>query len=455
MATSTSSPPKLGPLTATAVVLGNIVGVMIFLTQSDVAKHLPWNSWFLAAWAIGGVLALFGALSYGELGAMMPKAGGDYVYIREALGPRTAFLSGWTSVVITFPGSIAAMAVGLCFYQGPVVFGGWVQKPLWSFAWGSWTYKVTGAQLLAIGVILLLTVINHIGLKVAGWLQATVTILPILLMLAAGVAVFFVSPTSPLPAAVATQDLSPWAGLWPAIALIFFAFAGWNATTYIGSEIDQPGRNIPLSLTLGTLLAVAVYLLISWVFLQGVPAASMPNARPTVYIFAIQRLFGSSAGHLLTLVIALAVLGSLNATVMVGARISEAMSQNGVALPSLQHRHPRFQTPTAALWLQGGLACILVLSGRFDQLVKYTAGVMMAFSSLTVLALFVLRVRQPDTPRPYKTWGYPWVPGIFVAFNTAVLVGLCIQSTYEVLWGVAITLLGVPVYAWYQRSTAS
>lgn len=449
----TSSPPKLGPITATAVVLGNIVGVMIFLTQSDVAKHLPWNSWFLAAWGIGGLLALFGALSYGELGAMMPKAGGDYIYIREALGPRTAFLSGWTSVMITFPGSIAAMAVGLCFYQGPVVFGGWVQKAVWSFKIMGWAYSINGAQLLAIGVILLLTTINHVGLRIAGWLQSTVTILPILLMIVAGIAVFFVSPTSPLPAAVSTQGLSPWTGLWPAIAIIFFAYAGWNATTYIGSEIDNPGRNIPLSLTIGTLLAVGMYILMSWVFLQGVPAESMPNAKPTVYIFAVQRLFGSKAGHLLTLVIALAVLGSLNATVMVGARISEAMSKNGVALSSLQHRHPTFQTPTTALWLQGALACILVLSGRFDQLVKYTAGVMIAFSSLTVIALFVLRARQPDTPRPYKTWGYPVVPGIFVAFNTAVLIGLCIQSTTEVLWGIAITLVGVPVFEWYRRQS--
>ncbi len=450
----TESNPKLGAVTATAVVLGSIVGVMIFLTQSTVAKYLPSNGWFLTAWALGGLLALFGAISLGELGAMMPKAGGDYFYLREAFGERTAFLSGWTSVVITFPGSIAAMAVGLCYYQGPTLLGSWVQQPLltWKTSW--FVYHLNYAQLLSLSVILGLTAINHIGVRLSGWLQTAVTLLPVAFMLAAGLAALFITPTGEtLPTVTASQQ-SPWLGLMAAIVPIFFAYAGWNATTYIGSEIKDPGRNIPRSLILGTALAIVVYLVVSWTLLQGIPAAAMPKAGFVPGV-AVHRLFGASAGNFLTLVIALAVLGSLNATILAGARISYAMAQHGLMLKSLEQRSSRFQTPALALWFQAGIAIILVFSGRFDQLVKYVTGIMLAFSSITVAVVFVLRHKRPHAKRPYRAWGYPLVPAIFILFCTAVFVTLCIQSPIEVAWGFLITCLGLPVFAYMQHHKKS
>lgn len=443
--------PKLGIVESTAVVLGSIVGVMIFLTQSTVAKHLPWDGWFLAAWALGGLLALFGALSLGELGAMMPEAGGDYHYLREAFGENVAFLSGWTSTVITFPGSIAAMAVGLCYFQAPALLGKWLQEPLLTWNLGWFVYKLNYAQLLSLGVVLSLTTINHVGLKLTGWLQTTLTVLPVLLMLTAGVAIFFVTPTGGKLATVSTSHASPWLGLAAAIVPIFFAYAGWNATTYIGSEIKNPGRNIPLSLIVGTCISIAVYLVVSWVFLQGVPANAMPKAGFVPYT-AVNRLFGPQAGHLLTLVIALAVLGSLNATILAGARISYAMSQHGLAFPSLQQRSARFKTPAYALWFQAAVAMVLVFSGQFDQLVKYVTGVMLAFSCITVAAVFVLRYKRPNAPRPYRTWGYPVVPAVYILFSAVVLVVLCVRSPAEVGWGVLITALGIPVLASLRRS---
>jgi APA family basic amino acid/polyamine antiporter len=457
--------PKLGFVASTAVVLGNIVGVMIFLTQGTVAKHLPWNGWLLLAWGLGGLLAIIGAICLGELGAMMPRSGGDYLFIKEAWGERLAFLSGWTSVMITFPGSIAAMAVGLCFWQGPMLFGGWVQKPLFTLKMGTFLYKLNGAQLLSFVVILALTGINHIGVRLSGRVQTAMTVLPILLMLAAFVGVWFVTPTAPLPPAVDTgqmwswmgmwptiaprfSEMSPWLGLWPAIVPIFFAYAGWNATTYIGDEIEAPTRNIPRSLFWGTTISVGVYLLVSWVFLQGLPAAHMPNAFPTVPIASLQRLFGNGSANALGAVIALAVIGSLNATVLAGARISYAMSLNKQALPALQHRSKRFQTPVVALWVQAALASLLVLTGRFDDIVNYVTGVMLAFSCITVASIFILRRREPQAERPWKVPLYPWLPGFFVMFCLAVLVGLCLESPRQVLWGLLITLAGLPVYAW-------
>jgi len=441
---------KLGLLAATAIVLGNIVGVMVFLTPSIAATHLPWNGWYMAAWAVGGGLALLGALCLGELGAMMPEAGGDYIFIREAFGDRTAFLSGWTSVVITFPGSIAAMAVGLCFFQGPALLGNWVRSPILTLDFGSYYYSLSGAQALGLGIIAALTGINHLGLRLTGWVQTAITATPLLLVLTAGIAVFFVTPTGPVPPAVALVDKSPWLGLWPAIVPIFFAYAGWNVTTYIGGEIKNPGRNIPRSLILGTGLAVVAYLVVQWVFLNGMPAASMPNAK-FVPAEAVTRLFGGWAGHLLTIVIALAVMGSLNATVLAGARISYAMSGKGMAFGFLGSQSRRFGTPAAALWIQAALAAVLVLTGRFDELIKYVVGVMLIFSIVTVASVLELRYTRPTLERPYRVWGYPYTPIAFILFCGAVLVFLWLESPRELLWGVLITALGLPAYEWLRR----
>ena len=438
---------KLGLIAATAVVLGNIVGVMIFLTPAQAAVHLPWDSWYLVAWALGGIIALLGALSLGELGAMMPMAGGDYIYIREAFGERTAFLSGWTSVTITFPGSIAAMAVALCVYQAPALLGDWVRAPMFTASIGALHYTFTWAQLLGISVIVLLTVINHLGLKMTGWLQTAITSTPVLLMLAAGVAALFITTTYISTAVVPAPHQSPLLGLWPAVVPIFFAYAGWNVTTYIGSEIKDPGRNIPRSLIIGTSAAMGVYLIVNWVFLKGVSAAAMPHAG-FVPETALSGLFGTWAAQLLVLVIALAVLGSLNATILAGARISYAMAGHGLAFSVLRHRSPRFGTPAAALWLQAGVAIVLVLSGRFDQLVTYVVGVMLVFSSVAVAAVIALRWRLPTMPRPYRTWGYPVTPSLYILFSGAVVVGLCFQSLKEVVWGLLITALGFPLYEW-------
>jgi APA family basic amino acid/polyamine antiporter len=454
-----SDPPnskgKLGLFAAVAVVLGNIVGVMIFLTPAQVGQLLPWDGWFLAAWAIGGALALLGALCLGELGAMLPEAGGDYVYIREAYGDTLSFLSGWTSVVVTFPGSIAAMAVGLCFFQGPALLGPGVQENAMYLDLGSSYYAISWAQIMGLGVIVLLTTVNHMGLALTGWFQTAITITPACLLSTAFLASFFVTPSGPEPKAVVSLAGSPWLGLFPALVPIFFAYAGWNVTTYIGGEIRDPGRNIPRSLLLGTSLAVALYLALCWVFLKGVPAAAMPGV-PFVPSVALGRLFGPWSAHLVTLVIALAVLGSLNATILAGGRISYAMAGRGVAFTSLGRLSPRLGTPAVALWVQAFIAMLLVLTGRFEELVNYVVVVMLVFSSIAVLAVIVLRVRRPDLPRPYRAWGYPVTPALFVLFSMAVVVFLLgrEKSRVEALGGLIIALLGLPAYAlvrWRKR----
>lgn len=443
---------KLGLTAAVAMVLGNIVGVSIFLVPATVASHLPSAGWFIAAWVLGGLLALVGALCLGELGAMLPEAGGDYLYIRRAFGDRPAFLSGWTSVAITFPGSIAAMAVALCFYNLPAFLGPWVTQPALRLSLGSYGHVITWAQVLGIGVLLLLTAVNHVGVRVAGWVQTAITAAPVLLMLVAGVAALFVTPAGPAPAAVVSAAAkSPLAGLWPAIIPIFFAYAGWNVSTYFGGEIEKPGRNLPLSLLLGTSLAIVVYLVMCFVFLRGVPVDAMPSSKIFVPFVAVTRLYGSWAGPVLTGVIALAVLSSINATIFAGARIGYAMAGHGLAFEGLRRLSPRFGTPSTALWVQAGIAIVLVLSGRFDQLVGYVATVMMIFSAITVYAVIQLRRREPGLERPYRVFGYPFTPALFILFSAAVVVAQTRAQPVIVAWGLLITALGLPLYEVMRR----
>ncbi|MBU1536118.1 amino acid permease [Myxococcota bacterium] len=455
----TKAPDSKGKITlipAIAIVLGNIVGVMIFLTPPAVAKFLPQTGWFFGAWIGGGLLAIAGALALGELGAMFPKAGGDYLYIREAYGEKLSFLSGWTSVVITFPGSIAAMAVGLCFFQGPQVFGPWVQKAVFSTHIGSYHYVLTWAQILALGVIALITAINHLGARVTGWVQTTVIAAPVVLMIVAGVAAIFITPAGATPKAVADMSTNPFMGFFPALVPVFFAYAGWNVTTYIGGEIADPGKNIPRSLIIGTALAILLYMVVLGVFVKAVPVAAMEGV-PFLPAVALGRLFGASAGILFTMVIGLAIIGSLNATILAGGRISYAMAGHGLAFSSLGKESKKFGTPATALWVQAGLAGLLVLSGRFEQLIAYTVMVMLLFSALTVSASIMLRRTRPELERPYKTWGYPVTPILFIFFCLAVVAFLFYgaKTRYEAIAGVIITALGYPAYLFIKSRKGS
>ncbi len=442
-----SSSRRIGLSAAIAIVLGNIVGVMIFLAPSEVAKHLPWDNWFLTAWVVGGGLALLGAISLAELGAMLPEAGGDYVFIREAYGETLSFLSGWTSAVITFPGSIAAMAAGLCAFQGSEVFGSRVNDIALSIELGGCCFGVTGAQLLAIVVILAFTTINHLGVCLASRIQTILTALPVfLLVLAAGIVVF-IKPSGPLPQPVPATDGNPWLGLFPALIPVFFAYSGWNVITYLGGEIRNPARNIPCSLVVGTLLAVCLYLIICWTFLQGMPAASMAEVS-FVPAVALGRLFGEGISWAINLFIAIAVLSSINTTVLAGARVSCAMSDNGLLFPCLKRLSSGSASPFAALWAQAAIAALLVLSGKSEQLVAYVVVVMLLFSSLAVGAVVVLRIRRPIAIRPYRVWGYPVTPIAYVVFSLLVVAYMLYEesSRTEAFWGMVITLLGLPVF---------
>jgi len=446
---------RIGLPGAIAIVLGNVVGVAVFLTPPEVARHLPWNRWFLSAWALGAVPALVGALCMAELGAMLPRSGGDYAYIREAHGEPLAFLSGWTSTVITFPGSVAAMAVGLSAFQGAELFGPRILAPAFrAVVWGA-GLQLSWAQVVALGIIVAFTALNQLGIAQVGRVQTALVALPVLGILIAGAAALIATPSeATLPAAV-TTDGSPWKSLLPALVPVFFAYSGWNVITYVGDEIRDPARTIPRALAVGTLLAAGLYVLICWTLLQAVPAAAMPGLG-SVPAYACSRLFGSWAGTLSTAVIGVAVLSSLNATILAGARVSRAMSLDGLAFSFLQRRGWRSRAPTRALWLQAGLSALLVVTGRFEQLLAYVVVVMLLSSSLSVAAVLVLRLRKPDIPRPYRVWGYPLTPTVYVLFCLLVVAFMILEerSRAEALWGMAITALGLPAFWWQRRASS-
>ncbi len=437
---------------AVAIVLGNVVGVAVFLTPPEVARHLPWDQWFLFAWALGAAPALLGALCLAELGAMLPRAGGDYAYIREAYGDPLAFLSGWTSTVITFPGSVAALGVGLCVFQGAEFLGARVAEPAVEIVCWSTRLHLSWAQLMAMGTIVVFTAINQRGGKQVGWLQTALVAVPVLATLAAGAAALIATPgRTTLPAAVPT-DGNPWSALLPALVPVFFAYSGWNVITYVGDEIRDPARTIPRALLLGTSVAAGLYVLICWTFLQAVPAAAMPGLA-SVPAEACSRLFGSWAARVSSAVIGVAVLSGLNATILAGARVSQAMSMHGLGFSFLRRRSPKSQAPVGALWLQALISTLWVMTGRFEQLLAYVVVVMLLSSCLTVGAVLVLRARRPRAHRPYRVWGGPLAPAMYLGFCLLVVVFMVVEETRrsQALWGMVITALGLPAYWWQRR----
>ena len=409
---------------AIAIVAGSMLGVGVFLTPRLVAAQVSGEAWFLAIWLGGGLLALAGAVAYAELGCMFPKAGGDYVYLRAAFGPSVAFASGWVLLAGVFCGSIASMSVAVCFYQLPVVLSPLVELDTGQSWWSlpGTAITVSGAQTLACGLILLLTVLNVLGIRPAAWAQVLVTLVPILLLV--GFSLYglgFHERAAADPGADSPSRPTNFGGLGIAFLNVYFAYAGWNSVAYVGGEIRRPGRNIPLGLLGGTWIVCLLYLLLCWTFARVLGMDGLAESFDAGTATA-RAVLGEGADFWVALVILVALFGSVNATIMGGARIVYAMAGDGIlpkALGRLSHR----QVPGLALWLQALLSIALVLSGSFEVLIQLTSVAMFVLAGSAVLALFRLRGRDPLRERPYRATGYPYLPGLFVVVSV-VVVGL-------------------------------
>lgn len=422
----------LGTFDASMVVVGSIVGAGAFFVSGEVARTVSSPGAFFALWAAGGLLALCGALCNGELGALFPRGGGEYVYLREAYGPALGFLSGWTSFWVGFPGSIATIAAA---------FG----EAVTDLAGG----PPEATTAVAIGAVVALTAVNAAGLRPGKWTQ---NLLSLTKLLAFGALIAIgalagrgdVAHFTPVLAEESPADLAV------ALVPILFAYSGWNAATYIAGEIRDPGRALGRALATGTLACVALYLALNAVYVYAMPLAEMRGVVDVAFA-AATRLFGPGMSAALAVLVAVVMLSSLQAAVLTGPRITQAMAEDRLFFPPLARLHPRFRVPVTALVVQGALSSVLLLSGEFRELLRFTTVAIVAFSTLTVVALMVLRVRRPALARPFRTPGYPWTPILFIAGNLWVLGNVLATGAIDALVGLGIVACGVPVYLWYGR----
>jgi APA family basic amino acid/polyamine antiporter len=413
-------PRVIGRIDSFAIVAGSMLGIGIFLSPSIVATHISSPLGFFAVWTLGGLISLAGAVACAELGTMMPRAGGDYVIQYEAYGPSVAFASGWVLFAAIFCGSIATMVVGLCTYQLPVLLGLDLSATAAFLPGGlavSWT------QLASIGLVVALTALNTTGAYPSARTQSALTIVPIVVFAMLGIILLSGVVTTPAQRSGATMGSAPftWHGLMVAYMAVYFAYSGWINVIYVAGEIEEPQTNIPRALIRGTLVVTALYLVLCAGFVAALGYDGVRNAGEAGS--ATAAMIGGEVGRFsVTVLIASALLASVNATILGGARVAFAMAQRGAALESLARVGEHGRVPNRALWLQAVISCALIVSGRFEDLYTMVSLSMVVTGTLTVGAIFVLRARQPDRQRPYRASGYPLLPALYVASSMVAVV---------------------------------
>jgi len=427
----------LGTWDGALLTIGSIVGTGIFLTTSDMARVLPHAGLILGVWLAGGLLTLAGALTYGELGAMFPRAGGMYHYLREAYGPLWGFLFGWAAFLVIMSGGIAALGVAFGTYLASFL-------PFVSIK--------AGACL----AILVLTAINHLGLKEGAGVQNTLTVLKI----GSIVALVALGLLAPAPS---KADLAAPLGIAGGALLTAFGVAmiaalwtydGWYGLTCSAGELRDPGKSLPRGLILGTGIVIVLYMLLNLVYIRVLTVPEMAGAS-RIGEAAAGVLFGPTGARLVSLAILVSTFGCLSATILYSSRIYLPMAEDGVFFHSLAEVHPRFRTPVRSLWAQTAWALLLTLSGTYEQLYTYVVFVSVMFHAATAAAVIVLRRTRPDHPRPYRTWGYPVIPALFILASLLLVGNTLLEKPVESLLGLGLLALGLPAYLWFRKRTAA
>lgn len=428
-------PRKLGLLDATLIVIGIVIGSGIFLLPNLIARHLPSSGAIMAVWVVAGVLSYFGALAYGELGAMMPDTGGQYVYLREAYGPLCAFLSGWVFVLAATPGGIAFLAVGFSMYLDRFV-------PLTPAA----------RTIVSVAIVAALSAINYIGVKQGAWTQRIFTTLKIaglVLVIAAAYLISGTTHASPLPAPALSYR-----GIDFAMSACLMAYNGWSYVSFVGGEVREPQRNLPRSLALGMGAVVALYLGANAAYMNVMTVPEIA-ASERVGAAVAERTMGALGGTVLSVVVMGSILAAINGCILTAARVPFAQARDGLFFQRFGRVHPRFQTPGFAIIVQGIWTGMLIVTGSYETLSAYTIFSAWIFYTLTVFGVWILRRRAPDAPRPYRMWGYPVTLWLFIIVSAWFLVDSLMQQRKPSVMALLIAAAGIPFYfLWRARSGA-
>lgn len=493
----------MGLFSATAIVMGSMIGSGIFIVSADMSRALGSPALLIAAWLVTAVMTVIGALSYGELAAMMPKAGGQYVYLREALGPLWGFLYGWTLFLVIQTGTIAAVGVAFGKFLGVFFPSVSAQRWLWHIghvpAWhvgpmvlGNMEIGLNTVNLSAIVVITLLTLLNTLGVKMGAAVQNVFTSAKVLALAAVVLVGVFARDAVALAAnfgagwhrfwadagwhtshavVVGVGGPTAYVGLLTILAVVqvgsLFSADAWNNVTFTAGEIRNPKRNLPLSLAIGTGVVLLLYVLCNFVYLSVLPMAGDPAANTLagrgiqfasedrVATAVMQSAFAGYGAKLMAAAILISTFGCVNGMLLAGARVYYAMSRDGLFFKSVGKLSERSKTPVNSLWVQWAWTCLLCLSGSYGQLLDYVIFAVLIFYILTIAGLFVLRRTRPDAVRPYRAFGYPVLPALYIVMAAWICVVLLRYKPQYTWPGLVIVLLGVPVYLiWKKRGTA-
>jgi APA family basic amino acid/polyamine antiporter len=441
----------LGFWAAIAVVIGTTIGSGIFLVPTKMVNAVGSPSRVFAVWIFGGVLTLFGALSYAELSAALPGAGGEYVYLNAAYGPFFGFIYGWTQTWVAKPASIATLATGFFTYLGdffPALGNVFYTIPL-PIGPDFKPLEIRYGQFVGIALILFLAAVNCLGVRVGGRVQVAVTAVKLALIggvilagliSSAGNSVNFHSTVAPHPGGVA--------GFFVALVAALWAYDGWNNAGMLGSEIDHPQKNLPRSLILGTIAIIGIYLVTNLTYFY-VLSASEVGGSARVAADAMRRVLGPAGGAAVSVAAMISIFAALNGSILSGSRVPYAMSRGGLFFHGLGRVHPRFRTPTPAIVLLGVVSSLITLSGQYDQLYTLVIFPSWILYGMTAASVIVLRRKRPDLPRPYRVAGYPFVPVLFVFVALALLYSTLLSSPRESGIGLGLIIAGLPFYFYW------
>lgn len=446
----------------TALVVGTVIGSGVFLKTAVMAQEVGTPTLVLAAWIAAGLLSLAGALTYAELGAMLPNAGGEYLYLRKSYGEAAAFLFGWQRFIVAGSASIASLGSGFAIFLAAFLplNAVWAEREV-SLLGRTLPWQFGPRQLVAVGAILFLSIVNCFAVALGGKVQSVLTVLKIAGIAFVVLGIFFFPGSadwSHLATPAGTPGWSGWALLGTAMLAALWAFDGWNNMPMAAGEVQDPGRNIPRALVGGMLVVMTIYLVANLAYFYALPVDEVVTSNSTRYRAALPvaskaagTFLGEYGGKLVAVAFVISAFGALNGSILSNARVPYAMARDGLFFSRVGHLSARSRVPVRAVIIQALWSSVLAVSGTFDQLTDCLLFASWIFYGLVTSSVFVLRRKMPDAPRPYKTVGYPLVPLVFVLVSSWLVVNTFVEKRVESVTGIILILMGLPLYAWFRR----
>lgn len=440
----------------TSLVVGTIIGTGLFLKTAIMSQNVGTPQLVLLAWVAAGVMSLAGALTYAELGVLLPRAGGEYVYLRRAYGNAPAFLYGWMRFVVGSTGSIASLAAGFAIFFTSV-FGWsapWVTKELSAFG-QDLTWRFGPAQIIAVGIILVFSAINCVGVVFGGRVQSALTVAKVTGISAIVIGVFLFTTSvewGALPGEMRTANLTSIQAFGAAMLAALWAYDGWNNMPMAAGEVQNPGRNVPIALIGGMIIILIIYCTTNLAYFHALPITEIAasNASKPVATKAVETFLGPIGAKFVTIAIMVSITGALNGSILTGARVPFAMARDGLFFSSLGSLNQKSHVPVISIVIQAVIASALAILGTFDQLTNYVVFASWIFYGLTTAAVFVLRRKMPTAPRPYRTLGYPVMPVVFVCVAIWLIVNTLQTNPVESAAGIVLIAIGLPLYFFFR-----